>query len=97
MGVALAFSAVMSQLKVPRSFLHERPVDHSRLHERLERSIDCDFVQSLRFQTRRDLVLLQWARCLHEHLQNGDACLRAIQLGSLEHTPHFFIKVGSHG
>jgi hypothetical protein len=65
--MALAFSALVGKLKMPRPFLHKGLMYQAGLAEAFQRTINRDFVGDDRCKVRRNLPLRQMFACLQQN------------------------------
>ena len=78
--MTLAFSAVMGQFKMPRSFLYKSLMHQPDLQETFQGSVDCNLVEVFFPQLPGNLLLAQRLIRFHQHFQYGCSALGAVKL-----------------
>ena len=93
MWMALMLGAVVGQFKMPGPLVHISFVHQPGSQQTIERSINCDFVESLSDYEAGYLILAKRLIGLHQDSQNVDSAARTVKIRGLQHFACFSFQI----
>jgi hypothetical protein len=91
--MALLFCAVVGQFKMPGPFVYKGLVHQPDSQQTFERSIDCDFIESLANRESGYLILAKRLVGFHQDSQDVDSAARTVKLRGLQHFACFSFQI----
>lgn len=93
MRVALAFGAIVGQLKMPGSLIHKDLMHKPDSQQTFERSVDRDFVEMSFARPLGNLVVADRLAGSYQHFQNGHSAFGAVKLRRFKHLTGLRVQI----